>query len=107
MRKLFLFTLMILASATGAFAQTASTQNGDDIPNMGRAPREPNGIGRLDLRVVDEQGIPSRASAPTSSRTAPTASPASRGTGPTPAASPSCPRSTLAASRSRSRPKGS
>ena len=58
MRKLFLLTLMILASATGAFAQTASTQNGDDIPNMGRAPRETNGIGRLDLRVVDEQGNP-------------------------------------------------
>ena len=58
MRKLFLLTLIILASATGAFAQTASTQSGDDIPNMGRAPREPNGIGRLDLRVVDEQGNP-------------------------------------------------
>ena len=59
MRKLFLVTLMILVSAAGAFAQdTASSQGGNDIPNMGRAPREPNGIGRLDLRVVDEQGNP-------------------------------------------------
>jgi hypothetical protein len=59
MRKLFLVTLMILVSAAGAFAQeTASSQSGNDIPNMGRAPREPNGIGRLDLRVVDEQGNP-------------------------------------------------
>ncbi|HEX7173737.1 MAG TPA: carboxypeptidase-like regulatory domain-containing protein [Pyrinomonadaceae bacterium] len=58
MRKLFLLTLLVLVSATGAFAQAGSSQSGDDIPNMGRAPREPNGIGRLDLRVVDEQGNP-------------------------------------------------
>ena len=58
MRKLFLFTIMVLVSATGALAQGGSSQSGDDIPNMGRAPREPNGIGRLDLRVVDEQGNP-------------------------------------------------
>ena len=58
MRKLFLVTLMILVSAAGAFAQESATQGAGEIPNMGRAPREPNGIGRLDLRVVDEQGNP-------------------------------------------------
>ncbi len=29
-----------------------------NLPNMGRAPRTPNGIGRMDLRVVDEAGNP-------------------------------------------------
>ena len=58
MRKLFLVTLMILVSAAGAFAQETASQGAGEIPNMGRAPREPNGIGRLDLRVVDEQGNP-------------------------------------------------
>ena len=58
MRKLFLVTLMILVSAAGAFAQETASQGAGEIPNMGRAPREPNGIGRLDLRVVDEQGTP-------------------------------------------------
>jgi hypothetical protein len=58
MRKLFLLSLMILASAAGAFAQDGASQGAGDIPNMGRAPREPNGIGRLDLRVVDDEGTP-------------------------------------------------
>ena len=58
MRKLFLVTLMILAASLGAFAQETTPQNTNEIPNMGRAPKEPNGIGRLDLRVVDEQGNP-------------------------------------------------
>jgi hypothetical protein len=58
MRKLFLVTLMVLVSAAGAFAQETASQGASEIPNMGRAPREPNGIGRLDLRVVDEQGNP-------------------------------------------------
>lgn len=58
MRKLFLVTFMILVSAAGAFAQETASQGAGEIPNMGRAPREPNGIGRLDLRVVDEQGNP-------------------------------------------------
>ena len=58
MRKLFLVTFMILVSAAGALAQETASQGAGEIPNMGRAPREPNGIGRLDLRVVDEQGNP-------------------------------------------------
>ena len=55
MRKLFLSTLFIAA----AFA-LASAQSQGDIPNQGRAPSQPNGIGRLDARVFDEAGAPVR-----------------------------------------------
>ena len=59
MRKLFIATLLIAATFGTALAQEGGAQNGNnDIPNMGRAPKEPDGIGRLDLRVVDEQGNP-------------------------------------------------
>ena len=59
MRKLILATL-IAASAFGtALAQDNPTPNANDnIPNMGRAPKQPDGVGRLDLRIVDEQGNP-------------------------------------------------
>ena len=53
MRKLILASLL-LVSAFGA----AAAQTGNDIPNMGRAPKQTDGIGRLDLRVVDENGNP-------------------------------------------------
>lgn len=57
MRKLILATFFIVALAGGALAQSNnSTQS--DIPNMGRAATEPNGIGRLDARVFDESGNP-------------------------------------------------
>ena len=60
MRKLFLVTLIVAASFGAAVAQNpAGTSPGtDNIPNMGRAPKQPDGIGRLDLRVVDENGNP-------------------------------------------------
>ncbi len=58
MRKLFLASLLVVSTFSGAaLAQTGATQN-NDIPNMGRAPKQPDGVGRLDLRVVDEQGNP-------------------------------------------------
>ena len=62
MRKLT-FTLFIAAAIfSTALAQdqqpTNSPQITDSTPSMGRAPSEPNGIGRLDLRVVDESGNP-------------------------------------------------
>jgi hypothetical protein len=58
MRKLLLASLLVLSTFAGAaLAQTGATQN-TDIPNMGRAPKQPDGIGRLDLRVVDAQGNP-------------------------------------------------
>ncbi|HEX8853074.1 MAG TPA: hypothetical protein VF754_06280 [Pyrinomonadaceae bacterium] len=60
MRKLFLVALMIVASTTASFAQdsTAASQNNENIPSQGRAPSAPDGVGRLDLRVVDEDGNP-------------------------------------------------
>ncbi|MGI9108315.1 MAG: carboxypeptidase-like regulatory domain-containing protein [Pyrinomonadaceae bacterium] len=61
MRKLFLMTLIIAVTFSFAPAQqTTSSQNSGDIPNMGKAPTEPNGIGRLDARVLDEDGNPVR-----------------------------------------------
>ncbi|HLL76494.1 MAG TPA: carboxypeptidase-like regulatory domain-containing protein [Pyrinomonadaceae bacterium] len=59
MRKLLLATLFVAAAFSVAPAQD-NTPQGQDIPNMGRAPSEPNGIGRLDARVVDEAGNPVR-----------------------------------------------
>ncbi|HEY0078899.1 MAG TPA: carboxypeptidase-like regulatory domain-containing protein [Pyrinomonadaceae bacterium] len=61
MRKLFLVAIIICTMFTAAVsAQDNSSSTTNDIPSKGRAPREPNGIGRLDLRVVDEQGNPIR-----------------------------------------------
>ena len=53
MRRLLIATLLAL-SAFGA----AAAQNNSEIPNMGRAPKQADGIGRLDLRVVDQDGNP-------------------------------------------------
>jgi hypothetical protein len=74
MCKPFLLAFVILTAATlfttattTALAQTTqdtnaattvSSQNTSDITNMGRAPRGLDGIGRLDLRIVDEAGNP-------------------------------------------------
>ena len=53
MRRLIIASLL-LVSAFGA----ASAQNNNEIPNMGRAPKQADGVGRLDLRVVDQDGNP-------------------------------------------------
>jgi len=53
MRRLLIAALLVV-SAFGA----AAAQNNDEIPNMGRAPKQADGIGRLDLRVVDQDGNP-------------------------------------------------
>ena len=53
MRRLLIATLLVV-SAFGA----AAAQNNDEIPNMGRAPKQADGVGRLDLRVVDQDGNP-------------------------------------------------
>ena len=60
MRKFFIAALIVAASFSLALAQTqeGGSQNGSDIPNVGRAPKEMNGVGRLDLRIVDEDGRP-------------------------------------------------
>ena len=60
MRKLFLASLILVATLGGtalAQEQNGSAQ-GSNIPNMGRAPKQPDGVGRLDLRVVDQDGNP-------------------------------------------------
>ena len=60
MRKFFIAALIVAASFSAGLAQTqeGGSQQGSDIPNMGRAPKEINGVGRLDLRIVDEDGNP-------------------------------------------------
>ena len=58
MRRLFIVSLIVLASFGAAVAQSGAGQTGGDVPNMGRAPKQQDGIGRLDLRVVDENGNP-------------------------------------------------
>jgi len=60
MRKLF-FVMLLVATTTlssGIAQQSTSTTTAQETQNMGIAPKEPNGIGRLDLRVMDEQGNP-------------------------------------------------
>jgi hypothetical protein len=60
MRKLFIAALIIAASFSLSLGQSQQdgTQSGSDTPNMGRSPKEINGIGRLDLRVTDDDGNP-------------------------------------------------
>jgi hypothetical protein len=60
MRKLFAAALIAGATFSAGLAQgTVSTsQSTQDVPNMGQAPKQMNGIGRLDLRVVDQSGNP-------------------------------------------------
>lgn len=60
MRKFFIAALIVAASFSLALAQTQEGGNpsSNEIPNMGRAPKEMNGVGRLDLRIVDEDGRP-------------------------------------------------
>lgn len=53
MRRLFIATLLVV-SAFGA----ASAQTNNEVPNMGRAPKQADGVGRLDLRIVDQDGNP-------------------------------------------------
>ena len=52
----FLISLFLMAATFSV--GLAQSQNPNDPPNMGAAPKEANGIGRLDARVVDEDGNP-------------------------------------------------
>jgi hypothetical protein len=56
MRKLIIATMLLVSAFGAASAQTPAGNN--EIPNMGRAPKQADGIGRLDLRVVDADGNP-------------------------------------------------
>lgn len=55
---LLTFAVAVFAGPLPSFAQNPASSPTEEIPNMGRAPKEPNGIGRLDLRVFDEEGRP-------------------------------------------------
>ena len=54
----FLVSLFLIAATLSVGLAQNQSQNPNDPPNMGAAPREANGVGRLDLRVVDEDGNP-------------------------------------------------
>jgi hypothetical protein len=58
MRQLVIATLLAAAFLAPAPARAQDAPNQPEIPNKGVAPRQPDGIGRLDLRVVDENGKP-------------------------------------------------
>lgn len=56
----FLAALIIAAAAFSIVLAQNPSQDPNNPPNLGIAPKEANGIGRLDLRVVDESGNPIR-----------------------------------------------
>jgi hypothetical protein len=59
MSKVLSVLLIIIATFSIALSQEPS-QNSDNSPNKGIAPKVPNGIGRADVRVFDEHGNPIR-----------------------------------------------
>jgi hypothetical protein len=59
MSKVLSVLLITIATFSIAFSQGPS-QNNDTPPSQGIAPKVPNGIGRADVRVFDEQGNPIR-----------------------------------------------
>ncbi len=59
MRRLFLCILVVVAMfSVGLAQQGGASQDTNEIPNMGRAPSQPNGLGRADVRVFDQNGNP-------------------------------------------------
>ena len=59
MSKIFPVLFIIVTSFSVALSQEPS-RNNDGPPSQGIAPKEPNGIGRADVRVFDETGNPIR-----------------------------------------------
>ena len=59
MSKVLSMLLIIVATFVVAVSQEP-TQNQNDPPNRGVAPKVENGIGRADVRVFDESGNPIR-----------------------------------------------
>lgn len=56
----FLIALFLVAATFSVGLAQDQSQNPNDPPNLGAAPKEANGVGRLDLRVADESGNPVR-----------------------------------------------
>jgi hypothetical protein len=59
MPKVLSVLFIIVASAAISLSQQP-TRNNDTQPSQGVAPKVPNGIGRADVRVFDENGNPIR-----------------------------------------------
>lgn len=57
MSKILIFLCIVAATFSVTFAQDQS-QNPNDPPSRGVAPKVENGIGRADVRVFDENGNP-------------------------------------------------
>ena len=55
-----LSTLLIIAATFAVALAQEPTQNQNDPPSRGMAPKVANGIGRADVRVFDESGNPIR-----------------------------------------------
>jgi hypothetical protein len=60
MLKLFSASLIIAAACTVGLAQGRSSRNSNEPPSQGVAPKTENGVGRADVRVLDEAGNPIR-----------------------------------------------
>lgn len=54
----FLLSLVIVATTLSVGVAQNQTENPNDPPSRGVAPKTENGIGRADVRVVDEHGNP-------------------------------------------------
>src|SRR6266571_8448608 len=59
MTKVLSLIFIIVASFSVALSQEP-LRNNDTLPSQGIAPKVPNGIGRADVRVFDENGNPIR-----------------------------------------------
>ncbi len=59
MSKVLLVLFILAASFSIALSQEPS-RNNDTLPSQGIAPKVPDGIGRADVRVFNEQGNPIR-----------------------------------------------
>ena len=60
MLKLFSASLIIAAACSFGLAQGLVSQEKNEPPNQGVAPKTENGVGRADVRVFDEAGNPIR-----------------------------------------------
>src|ERR1700674_1760710 len=60
MFKLFSASLIIAAACAFGMAQGPSSQDKNEPPSQGVAPKSENGVGRADVRVFDEAGNPIR-----------------------------------------------
>ena len=60
MFKLFSASLIIAAACSVGAAQGPGSQDKNEPPSLGVAPKTENGVGRADVRVFDESGNPIR-----------------------------------------------